>query len=234
MLILVLIEVDCCVVFLLLEGYKVYDSVLNSFFLFDQLEYQDVDDGSVLVWDVSGWIGGDINCLWLCSEGEWFDGKIEDVEVQVLFGYVIGFWWDLVVGVCQDFKFGLLQIWVVFGVQGLVFYDFEVEVIVFFGENGQSVLCLEGEYDILLINWLIFQFSVEVNLYGRNDFVCGFGLGFVDSELGLCLCYEICCEFVFYIGVIWNCFYGNSVDLVCVEGEDDDEVCFVVGICMWF
>ena len=93
-----------------------HDSALNSFFLLDQLEYQDADDGSALAWDASGWIGGDINRLWLRSEGERLDGKTEDAEVQALFGHAIGPWWDLVAGVRQDFKPGSPQTWAAFGV----------------------------------------------------------------------------------------------------------------------
>ena len=34
-----------------------HDSAINSFFLLDQLEYQDADEGSALAWDASGWVG---------------------------------------------------------------------------------------------------------------------------------------------------------------------------------
>ena len=139
-------EADRRAAFPPLEGHKVHDSALNSFFLLDQLEYQDADDGSALAWDASGWIGGDINRLWLRSEGERLDGKTEDAEVQALFGHAIGPWWDLVAGVRQDFKSGSPQTWAAFGVQGLALYDFEAEVTAFLGENGQSALRLEGEY----------------------------------------------------------------------------------------
>ncbi|VFT29226.1 copper resistance protein B [Pseudomonas aeruginosa] len=159
------------------------------------MEYQDADDGSALAWDASGWIGGDINRLWLRSEGERLDGKTEDAEVQALFGHAIGPWWDLVAGVRQDFKPGSPQTWAAFGVQGLALYDFEAEVTAFLGENGQSALRLEGEYDILLTNRLILQPSAEVNLYGRSDPARGIGSGLADSELGLRLRYEIRREF---------------------------------------
>lgn len=81
-----------------------HDSAINSFFLLDQLEYQDADDGSALSWDASGWIGGDINRLWLRSEGERTNGVTEDAELQVLYGRSISPWWDVVAGVRQDFK----------------------------------------------------------------------------------------------------------------------------------
>lgn len=230
----VLTDADRRAAFPPLEGHKIHDSALNSFFLLDQLEYQDADDGSALAWDASGWIGGDINRLWLRSEGERLNGKTEDAELQALFGHAIGPWWDLVAGVRQDFKPGSPQTWAAFGVQGLALYDFEAEVTAFLGENGQSALRLEGEYDILLTNRLILQPSAEINLYGRNDPTRGIGSGLADSEVGLRLRYEIRREFAPYIGVTWNRSYGNTADLARAEGEDDDEARFVAGIRMWF
>jgi copper resistance protein B len=62
---------------------------INSFFLLDQLEYQDADDASVLSWDASGWIGRDINRFWFRSEGERANGKTEEAEVQALYGRAV-------------------------------------------------------------------------------------------------------------------------------------------------
>jgi copper resistance protein B len=42
----------------------VHDSGINSFFLLDQLEYQDADEGSTLAWGIN-WRGGDINRFWV-------------------------------------------------------------------------------------------------------------------------------------------------------------------------
>lgn len=129
---------------------------------------------------------------------------MEVVEVQLFWGYVVGLWWDLVVGVRQDFRFVFVWIWVVVGFQGLVFYNFEFEIMGFVSNGGKVVFCLGGEYDVLLINWFIFQLFYEVNFYSQDDELWGCGRGLIDIELGFWLCYEICCEFVFYIGVFWN------------------------------
>ncbi len=51
-------------------GHEVHDTALNSFFIFEKLEWQDADDGSALNWEAQGWIGGDVDRLWLRSEGE--------------------------------------------------------------------------------------------------------------------------------------------------------------------
>jgi copper resistance protein B len=211
-----------------------HDSAINSFFLLDKLEYQDADEGSALAWDASGWVGGDINRLWIRSEGERTNGVTEDAELQLLYGRSISPWWDVVAGVRQDFKPGSPQTWGAFGIQGMALYDFEAEATAFIGENGQTAARLEGEYDILLTNRLILQPTAEANFYGKNDPERGVGSGLANTEVGLRLRYEIVRQFAPYIGVTWSRSYGKTADLIRDEGGDVDEARFVAGIRMWF
>ncbi|XXE65443.1 copper resistance protein B [Pseudomonas sp. R1-7] len=215
-------------------GHAVHDSAINSFFLIDQLEWQDADDGSALSWDASGWIGGDIDRLWLRSEGERSNGKTEEAELQALWGHAVSPWWDVVAGVRQDFKPGDSQTWAALGVQGMALYNFEAEATAFIGEGGQSAARLEGDYDILLTNRLILQPTAEANFYGKNDPARGVGSGLSDTELGVRLRYEIRREFAPYIGVTWNRVYGNTADYAREEGEDRSEARLVLGVRMWF
>ncbi|MDE3739994.1 copper resistance protein B [Pseudomonas resinovorans] len=207
---------------------------INSYFLLDQLEYQDADDASVLSWDASGWIGSDINRLWLRSEGERSNGTTEEAEVQALYGRAVSPWWELVAGVRQDFKPGSPQTWAAFGAQGMPLYGLETKATAYLGESSQSALRLEAEYDILLTNRLILQPLAEVNLYGRNDHERGVGSGLANTELGLRLRYEIVPQFAPYVGVTWNRNYGNTADFAREEGENNDEARFVAGIRLWF
>ncbi|MEO4046522.1 copper resistance protein B [Pseudomonas sp. CAU 1711] len=230
----VLTDADREAAFPPLPGHQVHDSAINSFFLLDQLEYQDADEGSALAWDASGWVGGDIDRFWFRSEGERSNGVTEDAELQLLYGRGIGPWWDVVAGVRQDFKPESPQTWAAFGVQGMALYAFEVEATAFVGENGQSAARLEGEYDILLTNRLILQPTAEVNFYGKNDPARGVGSGLANSELGLRLRYEIVPQFAPYIGLTWSRAYGNTADLAREEGGDVEEARFVAGIRMWF
>jgi copper resistance protein B len=216
------------------NGHAVHDSAINSFFLINQLEWQDADDGSALSWDASGWIGGDIDRLWLRSEGERTNGKTEEAEVQALWGHAISPWWDVVAGVRQDFKPGDPQTWAALGVQGMALYNFEAQATAYIGEGGQSAARLEGDYDILLTNRLILQPTAEANFYGKNDPDRGVGSGLSDTEVGLRLRYEIRREFAPYVGVTWNRAYGNTADYASEEGEDRSEARLVLGVRLWF
>ncbi|MEB0024777.1 copper resistance protein B [Pseudomonas sp. MH9.2] len=230
----VLTDADRQAAFPDVAGHGVHDMQLNTFFLLDQFEYQGAENGSTLNWDAKGWIGGDVDRLWLRSEGERTNGVTEHAEIQALWGHAISPWWDVVTGVRQDFKPGSPQTWGAIGIQGMALYNFESEVTAFIGENGQTAARLEGEYDILLTNRLILQPRVEMNLYGENDPGRGIGSGLADTETGFRLRYEIVREFAPYIGVTWNRSYGKTADLVRDEGNDTNEARFVVGIRMWF
>ncbi|WP_236197225.1 copper resistance protein B [Pseudomonas glycinae] len=229
-----LTDADRAAVFTSHAGHQVHDSAINTYFLADKLEWQDADDASTLAWDLSGWIGGDIDRLWLRSEGERSNGKTEDAEIQALWGHAVSPWWDVVSGVRQDFKPGAPQTWAAFGLQGMALYNFEAEATAFLGENGQSAVRLEGDYDILLTNRLILQPTAELNVYGKNDPQRGIGSGLSNTEAGLRLRYEIRREFAPYIGVTWNRSYGRTADYAREEGEDRSEARLVLGVRLWF
>lgn len=230
----VLTDADRAAAFPTLTAHAPHGRSFNSLLLFDKLEYQDADDGSALVWDATGWIGGDVDRLWLRSEGERTNGHTEQAELQALWGHAVGPWWDLVGGLRQDFKPGSAQTWAAIGVQGMPFYGLETEITAYYGEGGQTSLRLEADYDILLTNRLILQPTVEANLYGRNDRERGAGSGLGEIEAGLRLRYEIYRQFAPYLGVTWGRLYGNSEDLARDAGEDEEEARLVAGIRLWF
>ncbi len=217
-----------------IQGHTVHDKKAFGFLLFDQLEYQDADEGSTLAWEISGWWGGDINRVWLRSEGERTNGVTEEAELHLLGGHAVGPWWDVVAGVRQDFKPGSGQTWGALGIQGMPLYGLEVQATGYVGEGGQLAARLEAEYDILLTNRLILQPVAELNFYGKEDSARGIGSGLSESEVGLRLRYEIAREFAPYIGVNWSRAYGSTADLAREEGEGTRETRFVAGVRMWF
>jgi len=230
----VLTDTDRAAVYNAAGGHRVHDSGINSLLLINQLEWQGGEGDGALNWDIKGWVGGDIDRLWLRSEGERSAGRTENAEVQALWGHAISPWWDLVGGVRQDFKPGDGQTWTAFGAQGMALYNFEAEATVFVGEAGRTAARLEGDYDILLTNRLILQPTAELNFYGRNDPQRGVGSGLSDSELGLRLRYEVRREFAPYVGVTWNRSYGQTAQYARDDGEDTHQVRWVVGVRLWF
>ena len=210
------------------------DAQINYLVLFDKLEWQHAGGGNALNWEGTAWVGGDIDRLWIRSEGKRTEHGLEDAEVQALWGHAISPWWDVVGGVRHDFKPGRSQTWAALGLQGLALYNFDVEATAYVGQAGQTAARLEGKYELLITNRLVLQPTAEINIYGRNDASRGIGAGLSSTSLGLRLRYELDRQFAPYIGVNWDRSYGNTARFAEQEGQRRSEVSFVAGVRAWF
>lgn len=209
------------------------DPLLFQVFV-DEFEIRDADGDDPLIWDAQGWIGRDLEKLWIKTEGERTDGETEEAELQALYSQAVAPYWDFQLGLRKDFEPTPDRSWAVIGFQGLAPYFFEVDTALFIGESGRTALRLEAEYELMFTQKLILTPEFEVNFYGKNDEEIGVGSGLSDLELGLRLRYEIRREFAPYIGVNWSKKYGNTADFARAEGSDVSDSQFVLGIRAWF
>ena len=210
------------------------DDPLLGKVMIDQLEVRDADENNPLVLDGQGWVGKDFQKLWFKAEVERADSETEEAELQALYSQAIAPFWDVQVGVRQDFQPTPSRTWAVIGLQGLAPYFFEIDTALFIGESGRTALRLEAEYELLFTQRLILTPEIEVNFYGQNDADLGIGSGLSDIEAGLRLRYEIRREFSPYIGVNWNKRFGNSADFARSAGEETDDLQWVIGVRAWF
>ena len=210
------------------------DDPLLTKVIIDQLEKRDANGSNPWVLDGQAWIGKDLNKLWLKTELERVEGDTEEAEFQALYSRAIAPYWDLQLGLRHDFQPSPSRSWGVIGVQGIAPYFFEVDTALFIGESGQTALRLEAEYELLFTQQLILTPEVELNFYGQDDEALAIGLGLSDLEAGLRLRYEIRREFAPYIGVNWNKNFGNTADFARDEGEDTDDLQWVIGLRAWF
>lgn len=209
------------------------DTEPYSLMMFDHLEWRDTDEGSALAWDGRAFYGGDYNKALLKTEGERIDGEYEG-SAELLWDRVFSRWWSLQAGVAYDFGEGPSRTWAAFGVQGLAPYWFEVEALMYVGEQGRTAASFSAEYEMFLTQKLILQPQLEVALYGKDDEANGIGSGLSDAELALRLRYEIRREFAPYVGVLWSRKFGETADLARHHGDDTEEVQFVAGLRVWF
>lgn len=207
---------------------------IHSYVAFNRLEGFDTDEGTGMGWEGTAWVGGDLNKLWLRTEGERVDGHTESADLEVLYGRAIAPWWDLVAGVRHDFKPGASQDFLAVGVQGLAPYKFEVAATAYLGQSGQTAATVEVEYETLLTNRLILQPVVEAEFHGKNDALRGIGSGLSTVEAGLRLRYEITRKFAPYIGVVHERAFGRTADFRREAGEGASETRFVAGVRLWF
>ena len=216
------------------HGHHLHGTAVHSYWLLDRLEISDANPGTALGWEASAWIGGDVQRLWLRSEGEAMDGRVEHGDVEVLYGRGVRAWWDVVAGVRQDIGAGPSRTWAAFGIQGFAPYKFEVAATAYAGQRGRTAARVEAEYDTLFTNRLILQWRAEANAYGKADPLAGIGSGLSTLEAGLRLRYEVTRQFAPYVGIQHERALGNTADLRRAGGHGASDTRVVAGVRVWF
>ena len=221
----------------------VEDSPIRSFVLIDQFEHTTSrytggkGSADALRFNGLGWIGGDYNRVWVNTEGtKTYKGKLEDFDVQVLYGRLVAPFWDLQAGVryFKPLSGGPSSSHAVFGIQGLAPYRFEVQAAAFVSERGDVAARAELEYDLLLTQRWILQPRFATNVALQEVKNQGVGSGLNDLELGVRLRYEIKRELAPYIGVSWQKRYGETAQFARERGEAPGGWTLVVGVRAWF
>ena len=207
----------------------------GSMILLDQFEYRARDGRDGYKWNAQGWYGGDINRLWIKTEGEGdFGRKPEQAEVQALYSRAIDPWFNLQVGIRHDFQSGPERTHLGVGVEGLARYWFEVDGALFLSDKGEVTARLEAEYDQRLTNRLFLQPAVELNLSAQDAPAIGLGSGLSSVEAGFRLRYEVVPEFAPYVGVEYERRLGDTARFARRRGEDAGGWNLVAGVRLWF
>jgi copper resistance protein B len=221
-----------------LKDHHKHGTSLNAFWLTDQWEGTNTDEGREIAWEGIGWIGSDINRLWLRTKGHTLDESLQRTRVEALYGRAFHRWWDAIIGVRRDF--GDIdgdetpRTWAAFGIQGLALYKFEVSATGYVGERGKTAAILEAEYDMLLTNRLIANWSVEADWFGQSDPEEVIGAGLSTVEAGVRLRYEITRQFAPYVGFEREWSYGKTADLRGLSSHSRNENRWVIGLRFWF
>ena len=203
--------------------------------LIDQLEVAIRNGRDSLRWDGQAWYGGDVDKLWLKTEGEGSFGEaVEEAEVQALWSHAIDPWFDLQAGVRYDFRPDPERAHLVLGVQGLAPYWFEIDAAAFLSHKGDLTARFEGEYDLRLTQKLILQPRLEFDLAAQDVPELGIGSGLSTAEAGLRLRYEIVPEFAPYVGIEYERAFGDTAKFRRAEGERRGGWNLLLGLRAWF
>lgn len=214
---------------------KEHGDVRTGKVLLDRLEYRVANGRDGYAWDAQGWYGGDINKLWLKSEGEGAFGEtLERGEVQALWSRAIDPWFDLQLGLRHDFGHGPDRSHLALGVQGLAPYWFEVDAVAFVSEKGDVSARFEAEYDLRITQRLFLQPAAEVELSGGDVPELGIGSGLSSAEAGLRLRYEIAPQFAPYVGVEYERGFGDTARFRRAAGERAGGWSVLAGLRAWF
>ena len=205
-------------------------------FMIDQLEVSLRDGAEGYAWeDVQFWYGGDIDKLWLKSEGEGEFGEgLEQGDVQALWSHAIDPWFDLQAGVRMNFGRGPERPQLVIGIQGLAPYWFEIDAAAFLSSSGDVTGRIEAEYDLRITQRLILQPQVELEWALQDVPELRIGSGLSSAEAGLRLRYEIVPEFAPYVGIAYERAFGDTASFARAAGDDPGGWRLLSGVRIWF
>jgi copper resistance protein B len=214
---------------------ETHGEIRTSRLLIDRLEARLGDGGDGFAWDAQFWWGGDVDKVWLKTEGEGVFGRAaESAEAQALWSRAIDPWFDLQLGVRHDFRPDPERTYLVAGIKGLAPYWFEIDGALFLSERGEISARFEGEYDLRLTQRLIAQPRAELELAAQDVPELGIGAGLSTAGLGLRLRYEIVPEFGPYVGVEYERAFGDTAEFRRAADEDAGGWALLVGIRAWF
>mgnify|MGYP001553798188 CR=1 FL=1 len=201
----------------------------------DRLEYRAVKGKDGYAWQAMGWVGGDIDRLAFETEGEGrFGESVESAEVRAAWRHALDPWWNLELGVRQDFNPSPDRTYAVVGIEGLAPYWIELGAHAFLSTKGDVHFRLEAEHDMRITNRLVLQPAIEADVALQDVPQLGIGAGFEKIELGARLRYEFAREFAPYVGVHWERKLGETARLTHAEGESASSLSAVLGIRAWF
>jgi copper resistance protein B len=217
-----------------MAGMDMRDNAPLAMLLVDQLESTRGRQADGQAWELHAWYGNDNDKLWLRSEGERSDGRVEDGQLELAWAHSATAFWDTQLGLRQDLGEGTLRQWAAFGVRGTAPYWVEIEATAYVGADGRTAARLRAEYELRLTRRLVLQPGIELNLYGRNDPAARVGRGLADTDAGLRLRYEISRQLAPYIGVVWYSEHGTTARLARQQEWPGSDRQFVAGVRFWF
>jgi copper resistance protein B len=201
----------------------------------DMLEYRVVSGTDGYAWSGELWTGNDYDRFVLASEGEGaFDEAPEQAELQAKWRHALDPFFNLELGLRQDFRPDPSRTYAMIGIAGDAPYWLDVEGHLFVSNKGDAHVRLEASHDWRLTQRVIVQPAAEVNFAFQNVPELDIGSGFERIELGARLRYQVVPEFAPYVGVHWEQRLGRTADLARLHGEHASSVAAVFGISTWF
>ncbi len=199
----------------------------------DRFEYAESHDDDATEFEGHAWIGDSYNRVLLRSEVEIVNDSLESAELDLLHRRAISPFWNVQFGARREFGEDVDRNWLSIGLSGLAPYWFEVDASLFVGEEGNSLLDIEAEYDLLLTQRLVVQPRLDVHSYGKTDVEAGHGSGLSRVIAGFRMRYEFSRQITPYIGVERVMKFGKTADLLPF-GEDSKDTHWIAGLRFWY
>jgi copper resistance protein B len=213
-----------------------HDNMIFAHVLTNEFEGRASGSGAVFRWDGEGWIGSDMNRLWVKSEGFSNHGTVSDGDHEFLYDHPIPHmrYFDAQAGVRADIDSAPTRVWAAFGMEGLAPFGFDFEPTFYISNGGHLAGRIEGSYDLYLTQRWVLQPQAELNFYSKDDPKRDIGSGFSDIDAGIRLHYQISRKFTPYVGWTYAGKYGDSARYTRQAGESVDSSSFVFGLRLWY
>lgn len=204
----------------------------NSFALqVDQLEFRTGKGGDGFGWEGQAWYGGDIDRIVLASEGEGtFSERAERIELNAYWRHAFDPWFNLQLGMRQDFRPDPQRTYALVGIEGLAPYWFELQGQLLVSNKGDIHTRGKAGYTQRVTQSLVVEPEAEIDFAFQDVPALNVGAGFERLELGARLRYERNRSLAPYVGVNWERKLGGTADLARAAGEGVSGVSAVFGV----
>lgn len=204
-------------------------------FQVDQLEFRTGKSGAGFGWEGRAWYGGDIDRVILASEGEGtFGERAERIEVNAYWRHAIDPWFNLQLGIRQDFRPDPQRTYALVGIEGLAPYWFELQGQLLVSNKGDLHARGKAAYTQRITQSLLIEPEAEVDFAFQDVPALSIEAGFERLELGARLRYERNRSLAPYVGVHWERKLGPTAYLARAVGAGLSGVSTVFGVCAMF
>jgi copper resistance protein B len=213
----------------------VKDNMVFTHIMLDQFEGRTNGSDNMFRWDGEGWVGTDMNRLWVKSEGFAGNGKVSDGDHEALYDRPIPRmrYFDAQAGVRADLDSDPTRVWFAVGVEGLAPYFLELEPTFYVSDGGHMAGRINGSWDLFITQRWVVQPQAELNFYTKDDPARKTGSGLSDIDSGIRLRYQVKRKFSPYIGWAYNGKYGDSALYTRRSGEATSNSSFIFGLRLW-
>lgn len=200
----------------------------------NRLEWAHRNNSNQAAYELEGWWGNDWNRAVLKAEGAISNQSLAEARTELLWRKPFTTFWNTELGVRQDSGYANNRTWLALGMNGTSPYWLDVDATFYVRDQRQTALILNAEYDWRITQSWVLQPSLEVSLYGKNDFANDLGQGLSEVQSGLRLRYDINHRLMPYVGVEVSRHYGKTADLMTAKGEQVNQTFAVAGVAFWF
>lgn len=212
-----------------------HNQIYHAFTL--EADVGEARDGRSKGFDLSGWIGGDYNRLWINSERKNYGNYEEKFEAQALYSRNIAQFWDAQTGVSHDFSTDFTPTnvnYFVIGLEGLAPQFFETKIQLFISDQGNYSTKLKQEVDIFLTQRLITQPYFETEIFAQDVNKLEVKSGISDFEIGTETRYEFSRKFAPYFALRYHTKTFGTANLARQLGQRVSNFVAAIGVRLRF